>query len=192
MRLIEFLLNYGADVAAIVTREGRGTIGFEILNLSGYSESDYTKFDLRDIFKALRVEVDTARLREYDSHDWFSPGASGTGSFEAVIVAPCSMKTLSAVANGYSDSLVTRSVDVALKERRRAILVPRETPLSLIHLENMVKAKRAGVDILPPVLEFYTRPAGIDDLVNFTVGKILNLLDIKHGLIAPWGEGYAE
>ena len=179
-------MNCGVDVAAVVTNGGWVNIALEVLGVP--ADKEHLGLDLHSVFKALSIEVDAARLKEYGLYDWFSPGASGTGLFEAVIVAPCSMKTLSAVANGYSDTILTRSVDVALKEGRRAILVPRETPLSLIHLENMVKAKRAGADILPPVLEFYNRPAGLDDLVNFTVGKILNLLNIRHDLFSPWGE----
>ena len=196
LRLIEFLLNYGADVAAIVSNAAWTTIRLEVLGLSTepdiinpeYDDERFPIGNIPGLFKALSIEVDTARLKEYGQYDWQAPIASGSSFFDALIVAPCSMKTLSAIANGYSDTLLTRSVDVSLKEGRRTILVPRETPLSLIHLENMVKAKRAGADILPPVLEFYTRPAGIKDLVNFTVGKILNLLNIKHNLFTPWGE----
>jgi 4-hydroxy-3-polyprenylbenzoate decarboxylase len=187
LRLIEFLLRLGADVAATVSEGGYLNIRLEVLGLTHEEAKRGGALDLRRVFDFLKSTVDTSRLEEYGQSDWFAPGASGTGSFEAVVVAPCSMKTLSAVAAGYGDTLITRSVDVALKEGRRAILVPRETPLGLIHIENMLRAKRAGCDILPPVLEFYTHPQTIDDLVNFTVGRILNLLNIKHNLFTQWG-----
>ena len=97
------------------------------------------------------------------------------------------MKTLSAVASGYADSLITRAADVALKERRRLVLVPRETPLARSHIENMLRARDAGADIVPPVPGFYARPRTIDDVVDFTVGKVLNLLEIRHDLFPEWG-----
>ena len=96
------------------------------------------------------------------------------------------MKTLSAIANGYADSLLVRACDVALKEKRRCIIVPRETPLNLIHIENMRKVVLAGAVIAPPVPGFYTHPQSIDEVVDFIVGKILNLLGRKHNLFKPW------
>ena len=115
--------------------------------------------------------------------------ASGTADFEAVVVVPCSMKTMAAIANGYADTLINRACDVALKEKRRCIIVPRETPLNLIHLKNMYQAAKAGVEVLPPVPGFYTRPKTVDDVVNFVVGKMLNLLGKPHSLFQSWGAG---
>ena len=98
------------------------------------------------------------------------------------------MKTLSAIAHGYADSVITRTCDVALKERRRCIIVPRETPLNLIHIENMLKAARVGADIVPPIPGFYTLPRSVDDIINFVIGKVLNLLGREHNLFKSWGE----
>ena len=98
------------------------------------------------------------------------------------------MKTLAGIAAGYADTLITRAADVALKENRKCILVPRETPLGLIHIENLLKVKQAGADVIVPVPSFYTFPETLDDIVNFVVGKTLNLLGIEHKLFTGWGE----
>jgi 4-hydroxy-3-polyprenylbenzoate decarboxylase len=127
-------------------------------------------------------------LNEYKNNDFFSPVASGSSQFEAVVVIPCSMKTLSAIVHGYADSLMNRACDVALKEKRRCIVVPRETPLSVIHTENLHKAALAGIEIVPPVPGFYTRPESLEDVIDFVVGKILNLLGKKHRLFESWGK----
>ena len=113
--------------------------------------------------------------------------SSGTHKTDGMIVNPCSMKTLSSVANGYDETLVARAAGVALKESRKLILVVRETPLTAINLENMLKLARLGVVIMPPVTEFYTKPKGIDDMVNHIVGKCLDQLDIEHDLFTRWG-----
>jgi len=113
--------------------------------------------------------------------------SSGTHRINGMIVAPCSMKTLAAIANGYDDTLVARSAGVTIKEGRKLILMVRETPLSAIHLENMLKLSRLGVVILPPVTEFYTNPKTIDDIVNHGVGKCLDQFDIEHDLYPRWG-----
>jgi len=102
-------------------------------------------------------------------------------------VIPCSMKTLSSVANGYDETLVARTAGVTLKESRKLILVVRETPLTAINLENMLKLARLGVIILPPVTEFYTKPKVIDDMINHIVGKCLDQFDIEHDLFTRWG-----
>lgn len=113
--------------------------------------------------------------------------SSGTHKTDGMIVIPCSMKTLSSVANGYDETLVARAAGVTLKESRKLILVVRETPLTAINLENMLKLARLGVIILPPVTEFYTKPRGIDDMVNHIVGKCLDQFDIEHDLFTRWG-----
>lgn len=113
--------------------------------------------------------------------------SSGTHRVDGMVVAPCSMKTLSAIANGYDDTLVARAAGVTIKESRRLVLMVRETPLSAIHLENMLKLARLGVVILPPVTEFYTKPKSIDDMINHGVGKCLDQFGLEHDLYPRWG-----
>jgi 4-hydroxy-3-polyprenylbenzoate decarboxylase len=113
--------------------------------------------------------------------------SSGTHRVNGMIIAPCSMKTLSAIANGYDNTLIARAAGVTIKESRKLILMARETPLSAIHLENMLKLSRLGVVILPPVTEFYTKPKSIDDIVNHGVGKCLDQFNIEHDLYHRWG-----
>ncbi|CAD6518447.1 putative aromatic acid decarboxylase [metagenome] len=122
-----------------------------------------------------------------DEKNMASSVSSGTHKVDGMIVAPCSMKTLSAIANGYDDTLVARAAGVTIKESRKLILMVRETPLSAIHLENMLKLSRLGIVILPPVTEFYTKPKTIDDIVNHGVGKCLDQFDLEHGLYHRWG-----
>jgi len=114
--------------------------------------------------------------------------ASGSFRTEGMAIVPCSMRTLAAVALGYADNLLTRAAEVTLKERRRLVLVPRETPLSLAHLRNMLAATEAGAVILPPVPAFYHQPETIEDLIAHTVGKVLDQFDIQHDLFRRWGE----
>ncbi len=114
--------------------------------------------------------------------------SSGTHKIDGMIVIPCSMKTLSSIANGYDETLVARAAGVTLKESRKLILVTRETPLTAINLENMLKLARLGVVILPPVPGFYTKPKTIDALVDHTVGKCLDQFDIEHNLYKRWGD----
>jgi len=122
----------------------------------------------------------------YENNDLFAGPASGSFLIDAMIICPCSMKTLSAVANGYGDNLTTRAACCMLKEQRKIILVPRETPLDLPSIENMKKAKIAGASILPAMPGFYHKPETIEDIVSFIVGKILDLLEIKHDIFQRW------
>jgi polyprenyl P-hydroxybenzoate/phenylacrylic acid decarboxylase-like protein len=135
--------------------------------------------------------AEVSRLADvvYDSLDLAASISSGSYLTMGMVVVPCSMKTLAAVAHGYSDSLLTRAADVTLKERRRLVLVTRETPLSLVHLRNMVAVTEAGATVLPPVPAFYHRPESIDDLIAQTVGKILDQFGIEHHLFKRWGAG---
>jgi len=113
--------------------------------------------------------------------------SSGTHKVDGMIIAPCSMKTLSSIANGYDETLVARAAAVTIKEGRKLILMVRETPLSAINIENMLKLARLGIVILPPVTEFYTKPKTIDDIVNHGIGKCLDQFDIEHDLYPRWG-----
>ena len=113
--------------------------------------------------------------------------ASGSFQSDGMVVAPCSMKTLAAVAHGLSDNLITRAADVVLKERRRLILMVRETPFNLAHLRNMVAVTEMGAIVFPPVPAFYVRPASLDDMVNHTIGRVLDLFDVEHNdLVTRW------
>jgi 4-hydroxy-3-polyprenylbenzoate decarboxylase len=133
--------------------------------------------------------ADTAgNLTVYGRNDWNAPPASGSNPPDAYVICPCTMGTLAEVAAGMAKDLITRAADVVLKEGRTLILVPRETPFSAIHLENMLKLTRAGAVILPPNPGFYHRPQDINGLVDFVVARILDRLDVPHTLMPRWGE----
>ena len=128
----------------------------------------------------------TGVLRFVDKRDYFSPPASGSFRHDGMVIVPCSMGTAARIAHGTSDDLVTRAADVCLKERRRLILVPRETPWNLIHLRNMTLLAEAGATILPAAPGFYHKPKSIDDLVDFLVARILQQLGIEQQLMPQW------
>lgn len=132
------------------------------------------------------IEVEMMADKVYSPRDFTASIASGSHIFDAMIVAPCSMKTLAGIANGFSDTLITRVADVCLKERRRLILVTRESPLNLVHLRNMVTATEAGAIILPPCPGFYTKPESIEEMVDVVVGRVLDLLGAEHQLYRRW------
>ncbi|TJX65938.1 UbiX family flavin prenyltransferase [Soehngenia saccharolytica] len=122
----------------------------------------------------------------YKNDDFMAPIASGSFKVDGMVVVPCSMKTLSAIANGYSDSLLTRACDVVIKESKKLVLVPRETPLSSIHLENMLKLSTLGIKILPPIASFYNNPSSIEDIIIQFTGRILDNLNIENNLVNRW------
>lgn len=128
------------------------------------------------------------QIRCFGREDWMAPVASGSGSPASMVICPCSTGTLSAVATGASNNLIERAADVALKERRQLILVPRESPLSAIHLEHMLSLTRMGAVILPAAPGFYHRPTSVEGMVDFIVARILNQLNIEHTLLPRWGE----
>ena len=128
-------------------------------------------------------------LQVFGREEWFAPIASGSNPPQAMVVCPCTMGTLAAIAQGLSDNLIDRAADVVLKEGRKLILVPRETPFSVLHLENMLRLARAGAMILPPSPGFYQRPQSMAEIVDFVVARVLDQLQVPHRLLAPWGEG---
>ena len=128
------------------------------------------------------------QLTVFGREDWMAPIASGSNTADAMAICPCTVGTIGAIAAGLADNLIERAADVMLKERRRLVLVPRETPLSAIHLENMLKLAHAGAVILPPSPGFYDRPSTITDLVDFVVARVLDQLAVAHTLGPRWGE----
>ncbi|MCS3900579.1 UbiX family flavin prenyltransferase [Methanococcus voltae] len=150
-----------------------------------------SKMGISTIKYELNIEIDEFyKLADnyYLEDDFYAPIASGSHKFDSAIVIPCSMKSVSAVANGYADNLIARVCDVCLKEHRKLVLITRETPLNAIHLENMTKLSKLGVIIMPPVPAFYSFPKTVDDIINFTVGRILDTLDVKNNLVKRWGD----
>jgi len=174
VRLIQELGLRKHNVNVIITSAGKKVM-MEELGVSGLEQMD--KMGLAEI---------SSRIRIWKNDDLDAPFISGSNAPKAVVIIPCSMGKLAAVANGISSNLLERAADVSLKERRQLILVVRETPLSLIHLENMLKVARAGAQVLPAMPAFYHHPETVSDMVDFIVGKVLNLLGVKHQLFKRW------
>ena len=145
--------------------------------------------------RAAEVEVDFTRrfgaapgqLSVYGREEWFAPLASGSNPPDAMVICPCSMGTLASIAAGLAQNLIERAADVVLKEQKKLVLVPRETPFSAIHLENMLKLSRAGAVILPANPGFYHRPQSVAEIVDFIVARILDQVGVEHALMARWG-----
>ena len=144
----------------------------------------------RDLYRmecGAEIEEDLPEgVHLWDAADWRAPFASGSYPVSGMVICPCTMGTLGAVAGGFGENVIHRAADVCLKERRRLVLVPRETPLSRIHLENMLRVTEAGAVVLPASPGFYHRPGAVSDLVDFIVARILDLLGIAQTLMAPW------
>ncbi|MCC7547335.1 MAG: UbiX family flavin prenyltransferase [Burkholderiales bacterium] len=181
VRLLECLLGAGAQVHLLYSRVSQIVARQEMdLALPGRAKD-------AEAFFAERFHAAPGQLRAFGREEWFAPVASGSNPPEAMVVCPCSMGTLAAIAQGLSDNLIERAADVMLKESRRLILVPRETPFSAIHLENMLRLARAGAVILPANPGFYHHPQRVEDLVDFVVARVLDQLRIAHTLMPRWG-----
>jgi 4-hydroxy-3-polyprenylbenzoate decarboxylase len=166
VRLVQVLDQAGHEVDLILSRGGELTLAAEVGD---------------------RLEMPA--VPRWGEADWLAPIASSSNAPDAMLVAPCSMKTLAAIARGHVDTLIVRVAEVMLRMNRPLVLMPRETPLSLPALENMVAARRAGAVILPPMVGYYARPKSVDDVTDFFVGKALDVLHIEHDLYPRWSGG---
>jgi 4-hydroxy-3-polyprenylbenzoate decarboxylase len=179
IRLLKALLSKPVNIYLIISNAGMEILKYE----NSYSGKDLTSF-LKD--KGVVIHKDAA-LNIYEQDDFFAPPASGSFRHDGMVIAPCSMKTLAAIASGMADNLIHRAADVSLKEKRPLILLPRETPLSVIHIKNMHKAAMSGATIMPPSPSFYFNPKTISDLVDSVIARVLDHLKIKHDLFREWG-----
>lgn len=182
MRLLEYLLQHGNKVYLLYSQVAQ-IVAKQEMDLTLPSRS-------RDLETYLykRYQAPQGSLRVFGREEWFAPVASGSNPADAMVVCPCTMGSLAAIAMGLSDNLIERAADVMLKENRKLILVPRETPFSAIHLENMLKLARLGCVILPANPGFYHHPQTVQDLIDFVVARILDHLDIPNDLMPRWGE----
>ncbi len=180
LRLVEQLLVGGHDVTLTMTEAGREVAGYEL----GFDLPAEEPARAVTRFLELTQEV---KLRYACCADLFDPIASGSHPVDATIVCPASMGFCASVANGLASNLPERAADVMLKERKPLVMVPRETPLSLVHLRNLTALAESGAIIVPAMPAFYQRPETLDDAVNFVVGKILDVLSIDHELFERWG-----
>jgi 4-hydroxy-3-polyprenylbenzoate decarboxylase len=181
LRLLECLIQSGQRVYLMLSAPAQVVIGMETdLKLPGRPA------EIEEVLAA-RYQAKPGQLSVFGREQWTAPVASGSSAPRAMVVCPCTSGTLSAIAQGGSDDLLERAADVVLKENRKLILVHREMPLSVIHLENMLKLARMGVTIMPANPGFYHQPQSIADLVDFVVARVLDHLDIEHTLGPRWG-----
>lgn len=182
LRLLQALVAASCEVSVLISNAAQVVIRTET-DLAMGEALDEQQRALESLSGAA-----PGQLRLYARDDWFAPVASGSSAYRQMVICPASGGTISAIANGASNNLIERAADVALKERRPLIVVPRETPLSAIHLENMLKLARLGVVVLPASPGFYYRPQSVEDLVDFVVARILEQLGIEQSLLPGWGE----
>ncbi|MCK8825918.1 UbiX family flavin prenyltransferase [Fuchsiella alkaliacetigena] len=181
-RLIEVLLAKDYQIYLVISQPGQQVWSSELGIELGESTQELES-NLRSHFK---LSKDDQSLLCFDNDNLAAPIASGSFKTAGMMVIPCSMATLAGISSGRASSLLKRAADVCLKEKRQLIVVPRETPLNVIHLENMLKLARLGVDIIPPMPGFYNQPQTIDDLVNFVVGRVLDRLEVEHNIYQRW------
>lgn len=181
LRLLECLLAGGCHVYLLISKPGQIVIGMDTdLKLPGRSA------DMQRFFEQRHPDV-PGRLEVLGLDQWTAPLASGSGAPDAMVVCPCTTGTLAALAAGHCTSLLERAADVVLKEQRKLIVMPREMPFSVIHLENMLRLARAGAVIMPPNPGFYQHPQRIEDLVDFVVARVLDHLGVEQELVPRWG-----
>jgi 4-hydroxy-3-polyprenylbenzoate decarboxylase len=180
LRLLEALAAGGCEVGVCAS-----TAGIEVLATELYGEARLS----RDETLARFTERAGEAARIYDPNDWRAPYASGSAKVDAYVICPCSMGTLGTLASGAMSNLIHRAASVALKESRRLVVMPRETPLSDIHLENMLRLRRAGATILFLAPGFYHGAESVADLVDFVVGRCLDQLGLENALVRRWGQG---
>lgn len=182
LRLLECLVAANWQVMVMISRAAQVVTATETdLKLPGSTEQ-------QSVFLSRLVSARSGQIKVFAKEQWLAPVASGSGAPAAMVVCPCSTGTLSAIATGASNNLIERAADVALKERRQLILIPREAPYSEIHLENMLKLTRMGAVILPASPGFYHQPRSIADLIDFIVARILAQLGIEQTLLPRWGD----
>ena len=189
VRLIEELLVTGNDVHIVITDSGKKVIEYE----TGYHAEAFARHleingNTISGKKGNRNFSNKGKVIFYEIDNLFAAIASGSFKTDGMIVLPCSMSTLAEIANGISKNLLTRAADVCIKEKRKLVIVPRETPLSTIHLKNMLALSETGVTILPAMPGFYHKPQSMEDLINFVVGKVLDTLNIENQLFEKWGK----
>lgn len=181
IRLLECLLQARRRVYFLISDAARTVVKME---LGVELPSDTAELEK---FLSQRCKAQSGQLRVFGSMDWLAPPASGTGGKIPMVICPASGGVISAIATGASTNLVQRAADVAIKEKRPLILVPREMPASAIHLENQLKLAQLGATIMPASPGFYQNPRSLDDIIDFVVARILDQLDIPHTLLARWG-----
>ena len=180
VRLLKAVLERGLDVDLVVSDYGKRLLIEECnLNLKATGVGEWLDRTYGPVARP-------GKLPEHRNNDLGSPVASGSQVWDAMVVVPCTMKTLGGIAGGASSNLIERAADVTLKEGRRLVLVPRESPLNLIQLENMVRVTRAGANIVPAMPAFYYKPRTFEDLADFVAGRILSVMQIPHSLFDPW------
>jgi 4-hydroxy-3-polyprenylbenzoate decarboxylase len=182
VRLLECLLKAGMGVYLLYSQAAQ-IVARQEMELSLPARAK----DAAEFFST-RFGAVPGQLQAFGREEWFAPVASGSNPADAMVICPCTMGTLGSIAAGLADNLIERAADVALKEARKLVLVPRETPLSAIHLENMLKLSRAGAIILPANPGFYHHPQTVQDLVDFVVARVLDHVGVAHSLMPRWGE----
>jgi flavin prenyltransferase len=185
LRLLECLLAVNCRVYLLISNAARVVIDTE-------TELRLPEFEQWPNFFSERFNARAGQLKIFSREDWMAPVASGSSAPASMVICPCSTGTLSAIAHGASKNLIERAADVALKERRQLILVPRETPYSQIHLENMLTLTRMGAIVMPASPGFYQRPQSIAALIDFMVARVLDQLGVEHELMKRWGEHQCE